>query len=148
MLILFLILHYTHFNYHIFTINNSKNISKLSNLQTHHTIVTAHVVCSLTTVVTNLFLTNQLKTSTPTINPNNSYNLKSITTIMLNNTTLMDKHSDVINTINSVFILTVLNNTFNQLKVNAFLKDVIQKLIIITTVTIYTQRQIESKKDR
>jgi ribose transport system permease protein len=35
----------------------------------------------------------------------------------------------------------VLDNTFNQLEVNSFLKDVVRGLIIIAAVAVYARRQ-------
>jgi ribose/xylose/arabinose/galactoside ABC-type transport system permease subunit len=39
-----------------------------------------------------------------------------------------------------VFILAVLDNTFNQLEVNAFAKDVVRGVIIIAAVAAYSVR--------
>jgi ribose transport system permease protein len=46
----------------------------------------------------------------------------------------------VLGTIGGVFILAVLDNTFNQLEVNAFVKDVVRGVIIIAAVAIYARR--------
>jgi hypothetical protein len=46
----------------------------------------------------------------------------------------MGGRGGVLGTIGGVFILAVLDNTFNQLEVNAFLKDVVRGLIIIAAV--------------
>ena len=40
-----------------------------------------------------------------------------------------------------VFILAVLDNTFNQLEVNAFLKDVVRGVILIAAIAVYARRQ-------
>ena len=47
----------------------------------------------------------------------------------------------VIGTLGGVFILAVLDNTFNQLELNAFLKDVVRGIIIIAAVAVYARRQ-------
>ena len=46
----------------------------------------------------------------------------------------------VLGTFGGVLILAVLDNTFNQLEVNAFLKDVVRGVIIIAAVAVYARR--------
>ena len=43
----------------------------------------------------------------------------------------------MLGTLGGVFILAVLDNMFNQLEVNSFLKDVVRGLIIIAAVAVY-----------
>jgi ribose transport system permease protein len=53
----------------------------------------------------------------------------------------MGGRGGVIGTVGGVFILAVLDNTFNQLELNAFLKDVVRGLIIIAAVAVYARRK-------
>jgi ribose transport system permease protein len=47
----------------------------------------------------------------------------------------------VIGTFGGVLILAVLDNLFNTLEVNAFLKDVLRGVIIIAAVALYALRR-------
>jgi ribose transport system permease protein len=129
------------FGYRIYAVGGSEDVSKLSGLRTHRTIIAAHVVCSLAAVITGLFLASRLGAGTPTVGTDGGYDLESIAAVVLGGTALTGGRGGVIGTIGGVFILAVLDNTFNQLELNAFLKDVVRGIIIIAAVAVYARRQ-------
>jgi len=135
------ILRYTRFGYHIYAVGGSEDVSKLSGLRTHRTIIAAHILCSLTAVITGIFLASRLAAGTPTVGSDGGYDLESIAAVVLGGTALTGGRGGVIGTIGGVFILAVLDNTFNQLELNAFLKDVVRGIIIIAAVAVYARRQ-------
>jgi len=98
-------------------------------------------VCSLTAVITGLFLAARLRAGTPTVGTDGGYDLESIAAVVLGGTALMGGRGGVIGTIGGVFLLAVLDNTFNQLEFNSFLRDVVRGLIIIAAVAVYARRQ-------
>jgi ribose transport system permease protein len=138
---IYLVLRYTRFGYHVYAVGGDEDVSKLSGLRTHRTIIAAHVVCSLTAAITGLFLASRLASGTPTVGVDGGYDLESIAAVVLGGTALMGGRGGVLGTIGGVFILAVLDNTFNQLEVNPFLKDVVRGLIIIAAVAVYARRQ-------
>jgi ribose/xylose/arabinose/galactoside ABC-type transport system permease subunit len=138
---IYCLLRYTRFGYRIYAVGGDEDVSKLSGLRTHRTIIAAHVVCSLTAAITGLFLASRLGSGTPTVGPDGGYDLESIAAVVLGGTALMGGRGGVLGTIGGVFILAVLDNTFNQLEVNSFLKDVLRGLIIIAAVAVYARRQ-------
>ena len=69
------------------------------------------------------------------------YDLESIAAVVLGGTALSGGRGGVIGTIGGVFILAVLDNTFNQLEVNSFVKDVVRGIILIAAVAVYARRQ-------
>jgi ribose transport system permease protein len=140
-LAIYLMLRYTRFGYRIYAVGGDEDVSKLSGLRTHRTIIAAHVVCSLTAAITGLFLASRLGAGTPTVGPDGGYDLESIAAVVLGGTALMGGRGGVLGTLGGVFILAVLDNTFNQLQVNSFLKDVVRGLIIIAAVAVYARRQ-------
>ena len=77
---------------------------------------------------------------TPTVGQDGGYDLESIAAVVLGGTALAGGRGGVLGTIGGVFILAVLDNTFNQLEVNAFLKDVVRGVIIIAAVAVYARR--------
>ncbi|WP_081686311.1 ABC transporter permease [Candidatus Solirubrobacter pratensis] len=144
-LVIWFILRYTRFGYRIYAVGGSEDVSKLSGLRTHRTIIAAHVICSLAAVITGLFLASRLGAGTPTVGPDGGYDLESIAAVVLGGTALMGGRGGVIGTVGGVFILAVLDNTFNQLELNAFLKDVVRGLIIIAAVAVYARRKLGEK---
>jgi ribose/xylose/arabinose/galactoside ABC-type transport system permease subunit len=138
---IYFVLRYTRFGYHVYAVGGDEDVSKLSGLRTHRTIIAAHVVCSLTAAITGLFLASRLASGTPTVGVDGGYDLESIAAVVLGGTALMGGRGGVLGTIGGVFILAVLDNTFNQLEVNPFLKDVVRGLIIIAAVAVYARRQ-------
>jgi ribose transport system permease protein len=135
------LLRYTRFGYRIYAVGGDEDVSKLSGLRTHRTIIAAHVLCSLLAAVTGLFLASRLGAGTPTVGPDGGYDLESIAAVVLGGTALSGGRGGVLGTIGGVFILAVLDNTFNQLEVNSFIKDVVRGLIIIAAVAVYARRQ-------
>ena len=139
--IVYMLLRYTRFGYRIYAVGGDEEVSKLSGLRTHRTIITAHVLCSVLAAVTGLFLASRLGSGTPTVGPDGGYDLESIAAVVLGGTALMGGRGGVLGTIGGVFILAVLDNTFNQLEVDSFLKDVVRGFIIIAAVAVYARRQ-------
>jgi ribose transport system permease protein len=139
--LIYFVLRFTRFGYRIYAVGGDEDVSKLSGLRTHRTIIAAHVVCSLTAAITGLFLASRLGSGTPTVGPDGGYDLESIAAVVLGGTALMGGRGGVLGTIGGVFILAVLDNTFNQLEVNSFLKDVVRGVIIIAAVAAYARRQ-------
>ena len=137
----FFLLRSTRFGYRIYAVGGSEDVSKLSGLRTHRTIIAAHVVCSLTAVITGIFLAARLRAGTPTVGTDGGYDLESIAAVVLGGTALTGGRGGVIGTIGGVAILAVLDNAFNQLEFNAFLKDVVRGIIIIAAIAVYARRQ-------
>jgi ribose transport system permease protein len=139
--VIWFLLAWTRFGYRIYAVGGSEDVSKLSGLRTHRTIIAAHVVCSLTAVITGMFLAARLGAGTPTVGTDGGYDLESIAAVVLGGTALMGGRGSVLGTVGGVFILAVLDNTFNQLEVNSFIKDVVRGVILIAAVAVYARRQ-------
>jgi ribose transport system permease protein len=138
--IIWFVLRHTRFGYRIYAVGGSEDVSKLSGLRTHRTIIGAHILCSLTAVITGIFLASRLKAGTPTVGADGGYDLESIAAVVLGGTALSGGRGGVIGTIGGVFILAVLDNVFNQLEFNSFLRDVVRGIIIIAAVAVYARR--------
>jgi ribose transport system permease protein len=142
--VVWFLLRSTRFGHHVYAIGGDEEVSRLSGLRTHRTIIGAHIICSITAAITGLFLASRLGAGTPTVGLDGGYDLESIAAVVLGGTALMGGRGGVLGTIGGVFILAVLDNTFNQLQVNAFLKDVIRGMILIAAVAVYARRRTES----
>lgn len=138
--IIWFVLNSTRFGYSVYAVGGSEDVSKLSGLRTHRTIIIGHILCSLTAVITGIFLAARLKAGTPTVGSDGGYDLESIAAVVLGGTALAGGRGGVIGTIGGVFILAVLDNVFNQLEFNSFLRDVVRGIIIIAAVAVYARR--------
>lgn len=138
--LVYFVLRSTRFGYRVFAVGGDEEVSKLSGVRTHRTIIAAHILCSVLAAVTGLFLASRLGSGTPTVGPDGGYDLESIAAVVLGGTALAGGRGGVLGTLGGVFILAVLDNTFNQLEVNSFLKDVVRGIIIIAAVAVYARR--------
>jgi ribose transport system permease protein len=131
----------TRFGYRVYAVGGSEEVSRLSGLRTHRTIIAGHVLCSLAAAITGLYLASRLEAGTPTVGTDGGYDLESIAAVVLGGTALTGGRGGVLGTLGGVFILAVLDNVFNQLEFNPFLKDVVRGVIIIAAVALYARRQ-------
>jgi ribose transport system permease protein len=137
---IYFVLRWTRFGFRVYAVGGDEEVSRLSGLRTHRTIIAAHVVCSVCAALTGLFLASRLGAGTPTVGIDGGYDLESIAAVVLGGTALAGGRGGVLGTVAGVLILAVLDNTFNQLEVNAFLKDVVRGTIIIAAVAVYARR--------
>jgi ribose/xylose/arabinose/galactoside ABC-type transport system permease subunit len=137
---IYFLLRWTHFGFRVYAVGGDEEVSRLSGVRTHRTIIGAHVVCSVCAALTGLFLASRLGSGTPTVGVDGGYDLESIAAVVLGGTALAGGRGGVLGTLGGVLILAVLDNTFNQLEVNAFLKDVVRGVIIIAAVAVYARR--------
>ena len=91
-------------------------------------------------MLTGLFLASRLGAVRPAVGHDGGYDLESIAAVVLGGTALAGGRGGVLGTLGGVLILAVLDNAFNQLEVNPFLKDVVRGFIIIAAVAVYARR--------
>jgi ribose transport system permease protein len=82
-----------------------------------------------------------LSAGAPWVGPDGNYDLESIAAVVLGGTALAGGRGGVLGTFAGVLILALLDNAFNQLQVNTYLKDVVRGAIIIAAVAAYAMRQ-------
>jgi ribose transport system permease protein len=134
------LLRYTRFGNRLYAVGGDEQITKLSGVRTHRVIITAHVLCAVAAAITGLFLASRLGAGSPLVGQEASYDLQSIAAVVLGGTYLLGGRGGVLGTLAGVFILAMLDNTFDQLEVNSFAKDVARGLIIIAAVAAYSVR--------
>jgi len=135
-----LVLLRTRFGAHLYAVGGSEEVARLSGLRTDRVIILAHVICSLTAVLTGLFVVSRLRSGAPWIGPDGLYDLESIAAVVVGGTALSGGKGGVAGTLAGVLIFGVLDTTFNQLGVDTFLKQVLRGSIIILAVASYTIR--------
>ena len=135
------ILRYTRFGHHLYAVGASQETARLSGVRSDRVLILAHVFCSVTAVLTGLFIVSRLSAGAPWVGPDGNYDLESIAAVVLGGTALMGGRGGVLGTFAGVLILALLDNAFNQLQINPLLKDVVRGVIIIAAVATLTARQ-------
>ena len=133
----------TKFGAHLYAVGGNEESSRLSGLRTDRVIIFAHVVCSLTAVLTGLFIVSRLRSGAPWVGPDGLYDLESVAAVVVGGTALSGGRGGVVGTLAGVLIFGVLDTMFNQLGVDTFLKQVLRGAIIILAVASYTIRSKE-----
>jgi ribose transport system permease protein len=143
-----LLLRYSRFGNRLYAVGGDEQVAKLSGVRTHRVIVGAHVLCALAAATTGLFIASRLGAGSPTIATEGGYDLESIAAVVLGGTYLLGGRGGVLGTLAGVFILAMLDNTFNQLEVNAFAKDVARGVIIVAAVAAYSVRWTRRRREQ
>ena len=131
----------TAWGYHVYAVGGDERVSALSGLRTHRVIITAHVACSLAAALTGLFLASRLGSGSPYVGTDGGYDLESIAAVVLGGTALAGGKGKVAGTVGAVLVLAVLDNIFNQLGVDPFLKQVVRGVVIVAAVAVYARRR-------
>jgi ribose transport system permease protein len=129
---------------HLYGVGGNSEVARLSGVRTHRVLIGAHILCSMTAVLSGLFLVSQMQSGAPWVGPNGFYDLNSIATTVIGGTALSGGKGGVWGTLAGVLIFGILDTTFNQLGVNPYLKTVLRGAIIVLAVASYT---IRSKKE-
>jgi len=125
---------------HLYGVGGSEEVSRLSGLRTDRVLIMAHVICSITAVLTGLFIVSRLRSGAPWVGPDGLYDLESIAAVVVGGTALSGGKGGVAGTIAGVLIFAILDTMFNQIGMDAFLKQVLRGAIIILAVASYTFR--------
>jgi len=134
----------TKFGAHLYGVGGNAEVARLSGVRTDRILIGAHIFCSVTSVLSGLFLVSQMRAGAPWVGPNGYYDLNSIATAVIGGTALSGGKGGVWGTLAGVLIFGVLDTTFNQLGVNPYLKMVLRGAIIVLAVASYT---IRSKRE-
>jgi ribose transport system permease protein len=135
------LLRHTRFGYHLYAVGGNEEASRLSGVRSGRVLIGAHILCSLAAVLTGLFLVSRVGAGAPWVGPQGRYDLESIAAVVVGGTALMGGRGGVSGTVAGVFILAVLDNVFNQVGVNSFLKDVVRGVILVGAVAAYSYRR-------
>jgi ribose transport system permease protein len=130
----------TKFGSHLYGVGGNDEVARLSGLRTDRVVIGAHVLCSMTAVLTGLFLVSRLQSGAPWVGPDGLYDLESVATTVVGGTALSGGKGGVWGTLAGVLIFGVLDTVFNQLGVNPYLKTVLRGAIIVLAVASYTYR--------
>lgn len=133
-----LILSRTKFGAHLYGVGGNLEVARLSGLRTDRVVIIAHIICSMTAVLTGIFLVSRMQSGSPWAGPDGLYDLESIATTVIGGTTLAGGKGGVWGTLAGVLIFGFLDTLFNQLGVNPYLKNILRGAIVVFAVASYT----------
>jgi len=140
------ILHRTRLGHRIYAVGGDIEVSRLSGVRTGRTIIAAHVICSVLAALTGLYLASRLGAGSPRVGSDGGYDLESIAAVVLGGAYLLGGRGAVLGTLGGVFILAVMDNVFNAMEFDSFLKQVVRGTIIILAVAAYALRNKRRKR--
>jgi ribose transport system permease protein len=133
----------TKFGAHLYSTGGDEETARLSGIRTNQIIIGAHIICSVTAVMTGLFIVSRTGSGAPWLGPDGVYDLESIAVAVLGGAALSGGKGSVWGTLAGVFIFAILDTLFNQIGMDTYLKQVLRGAIIIIAVAAYTARSRE-----
>jgi ribose transport system permease protein len=134
------ILRRTRYGAHLYAVGGNQETARLSGLRTGRVLTIAHVICSLTAVLTGLFVVSRLRSGAPWVGTDGLYDLESIAATVIGGTALSGGKGGVWGTLAGVLIFSLLDTMFNQIGIDAYMKAILRGAIIILAVGFYTFR--------
>jgi ribose transport system permease protein len=135
-----LLLHRSRFGYHLYAVGGDAGSARTSGVRSGRVLITAHVLCSLCTAASGIFLASRLGAGAPWVGTDGQYDLQSIAAVVLGGTALAGGRGRVLGTVAAVVMLAVLDNVFNEFQVNPFLRTLVRGVIIVGAVALYAFR--------
>lgn len=139
-IIAIVIIHRTVLGRYIIATGGSERIARYSGIRTTLVLHVAYIICSVTAVLTGLYLTSRMAVGDPQVGGLNydRFDLDSIAAVLIGGTRLGGGKGTVIGTIAGVLIVSVLNNVFNLTGVNTFYQWIVKGIIILVAVAAYS----------
>ncbi|MFV2196537.1 ABC transporter permease [Nocardiopsis sp. LOL_012] len=128
----------TRTGYHMYAVGGDAEVARLSGVRADRTIVTAHVLCSVTAGAAGLLLAARFGTGSALVY-GNGYELEAIAAVVLGGTYLLGGRGGVGGTVAGVFVLATLDTVFNILAVDPFVKDVLRGAVLVSAVAVYAR---------
>jgi ribose transport system permease protein len=137
------ILRRTTYGAHLYAVGGSQEAARLSGVRTGRTLTIAHIICSVTAVLTGLFVVSRLRSGAPWVGTDGLYDLESIAAVVVGGTALSGGKGGVWGTLGGVLLFSLLDTMFNQIGIDAYMKQILRGAIIILAVGFYTFRSTE-----
>jgi ribose transport system permease protein len=136
-------LRYTRFGAHVFAVGGDSESARLSGIRSDRVVILTHVIASLCAVLTGLYLASRLRAGAPWIGRAGVYDMESIAVTVIGGTSFSGGRGSIGGTIAGVLVFGILDSLFNQLGINAYLKQVLRGFIIVGAISSYTWRSRE-----
>ena len=124
---------------YIHAVGSDRPNARRAGIPTGRIIVAAYVICSLLAAIAGLLLAARLGSGYTGAGA--GFELSSIVAVVLGGTALSGGRGGVMGTLAGVFLLAIIANMLNLLGVSPFAQRVINGVIIIAAVAIYSARR-------
>lgn len=137
-LVVGLLLRYTALGRAFFAVGGSIEAARLSGIRTKRIRLLAYSACGFFAALAGAYYVSRTGVGDPRVG--DPITLASITPVIVGGTILGGGRGSILGTLLGVFLISLLNNLLNYMNVSTFIQWVIQGLIIIVAVSIYTQK--------
>jgi ribose transport system permease protein len=134
------VLRTTPFGAHLYAVGGNAEGARLAGVRTDRVVIQAHIICSVLSGMTGLYLASRLRSGAPWVGRDGVYDLESIAVVVIGGTLLAGGRGGVWGTLAGVLLFATLDATFNMLGVSAFPKLALRGAIVILAVAAYAVR--------
>lgn len=134
----YFLLRRTTFGRYIYAVGGNEETAKLSGINVNRVKYGVYIGCSMLAALTGLLTLSRMGIGDPVVG--DGLELQSITAVILGGTSLFGGRGGVIGTLGGVLLLGLTNNLLVVLKVNQWIQDLIEGLIIVGAVALYRQK--------
>ncbi|MEZ4870149.1 MAG: ABC transporter permease [Caldilineaceae bacterium] len=133
-----LLLRRTPFGRYIYAVGGNEQTARLAGLPVVRVKYGVYMLCSTCAALTGLLYLSRMGIGDPVVG--DGLELQTITAVILGGTSLFGGRGGVIGTLGGVLLLGLTNNLLVVLKVNQWIQDLIEGLIIVGAVALYKQQ--------
>jgi ribose transport system permease protein len=126
---------------YIHAVGSDRANARRAGIPTRLVIVSAYVICAVLAAIAGLLLAARLGSGYTLAGA--GFELSSIVAVVLGGTALSGGRGGVAGTMAGVFLLAIIANMLNLLGISPFMQRVINGVVIIVAVAIYTSRRRE-----
>ena len=142
----FVILRYTTFGRYIYSTGGNPKASYLSGVNVDLVIIITYVISGFCSAIAGILLAGYIGTGSLTVGI--GYDLNSIAAVIMGGTTFSGGRGGVIGTIGGALVITILLSLLTMLGIPHSEKLMVQGLIIIGMVSLYTKKRLKKNKNR
>jgi len=126
------------FGRYIYAVGGNEQVARLSGLPVNRVKFGVYVLCSVLAAATGLLYVSRMGIGDPVVG--DGLELQTITAVILGGTSLLGGRGTVIGTLGGVLLLGLTSNLLVVLKVNQWIQELIQGVIIVGAVALYKQK--------
>jgi len=138
-IILGIVLAKTGYGRRVYAVGSNEDAARLSGINVARTKVIAYTISGLTSTIAGILLTAKLASAQS--NAGTGYELEGIAAAVIGGTSVTGGVGTILGTIVGAFVMGVLRNGLNLLKVNAFVQMIVIGTIIVLGVWYDTKRR-------
>ncbi len=140
------VLTYTRFGRYVYMVGGNREAAEYSGVNVRMIIAAVMIICAFTAGIAGILGVAHFGSAQQ--NEFDDYLIDSIAAVVVGGTSLFGGQGGIPNTIIGVFVLGVLNNGLDHVRIDSFLKVLIRGLILLTAliINVYAQR-LRAKQD-